>query len=85
MFILENNITYNIAIVNIVGDRYETSQSLLMYISDKEHFKENIEVVTEKLKAAIPAMNRLFKNFDFNVLLKELKEYSDRVELDYKD
>lgn len=58
---------------------------LLMYISDKEHFKENIEVVTEKLKAAIPAMNRLFKNFDFNVLLKELKEYSDRVELDYKD
>ena len=58
---------------------------LLMYISDKEHFKENIEVVFEKLKAAIPSMNRLFKNFDFNILLKELKEYSDRVELDYQD
>lgn len=58
---------------------------LLMYISDKEHFKENIKIVHKKLEESIPAMNNLFKNFDFNILLKELKEYSDRVELDYKD
>ena len=58
---------------------------LLMYISDKEHYKENIEVVFNKLKNCIPAMNNLFKNFDFNILLKELQEYSDRVELDYND
>ena len=58
---------------------------LLMYISDRENYKENIKIVFEKLKACIPAMNNLFKNFDFNILLKELQEYSDRVELDYAD
>ena len=58
---------------------------LLMYISDKEHYKENIKEVFKNLEACIPAMNKVFKNFDFNILLKELKEYSDRVELDYQD
>lgn len=58
---------------------------LLMYISDKENFKKNIDKVFSKLEECIPAMNNLFTNFDFNILLKELKEYSDRVELDYQE
>ena len=58
---------------------------LLLYISDREHYNEKIKEVNKKLEECIPAMNKLFNNFDFNVLLDELKEYSDRVELDYND
>ena len=58
---------------------------LLMYISDKEHYEEKISVVFEKLKQCIPSMNKLFKNYDFNILLTELTEYSNRVKEDYED
>ncbi len=58
---------------------------LLIYISDKTNYKTNIEIVYHKLKSCIPAMNEIFKEHDFNVLLEELIKYSDNVEKDYEE
>lgn len=56
---------------------------LLMYITDKENYNKNIENVYSKLEKCIPVMNKIFKEYDFNILLEELKKYSDRVEQDF--
>ncbi len=58
---------------------------LLMYISDKENYRENLEIVNNKLKSCISTMNTIFKGYDFNVLINELKKYSNNVENDYKN
>ena len=56
---------------------------LLMYITDKENYNKNIEDVHSKLEKCIPVMNKIFKEYDFNILLEELKKYSNRVEQDF--
>ncbi len=58
---------------------------LLMYISDKNNYKTNIKIVYDKLKSCIPAMNDLFRENDFNVLLEELTKYSSNVEKHYEE
>ena len=49
---------------------------LLMYISDKEHYQENIKKVYKNLESCIPAMNKIFQIYDFSILLEELVKYS---------
>ena len=39
----------------------------------------------EKLKKSIPEINKLFENSDFNVLLKELRNYDKNVEKHYEE
>lgn len=58
---------------------------LLMYISDKTNYKTNIKDVYNKLNNCVSSMNKLFKNYDFNVLLEELDKYSQNVEKDYEE
>lgn len=79
---LENLIEKRFFLASIGWIRYKP---LLMYISDKIHYKENIAKVYNRLKSCIPAMNEIFKDYDFNVLLEELTQYSDNVEKDYQE
>ena len=58
---------------------------LLMYISDKEHYQENIKKVYKNLESCIPAMNKIFQIYDFSILLEELVKYSEKVEDDYQE
>lgn len=58
---------------------------LLMYISDKLNYKENIEIVYNKLKYSIPKINKIFEHYDFTKLLDELVKYSNNVEKDYNE
>ena len=58
---------------------------LLLYISDKDNYNENIEKVYQNLKNCIDAMNKLFKDYDFSILLDELTTYSENVEKDYSE
>lgn len=58
---------------------------LLMYITDKNNFEKNIDKVYENLNDSIDEVNRLFKDFDFSILLDELKKYSRDVERHYKE
>lgn len=58
---------------------------LLMYIYDKTNYKTNIKDVYNKLNNCVSSMNKLFKNYDFNVLLEELDKYSQNVEKDYEE
>lgn len=58
---------------------------LLMYISDKNNYATKIEEVYEKLKQSIPVMNKMFKHYDFNMLLEELTKYAEHVEEHYKE
>lgn len=56
---------------------------LLMYITDSEHFDQNIKLVREKLVESIPTMNKMFDDINFDILLEELDKYSKNVKNDY--
>lgn len=58
---------------------------LLMYISDRKNYKQNIKKVYENLQSCIPAMNKIFKDYDFSILLDELTKYSNNVKNDYAE
>lgn len=58
---------------------------LLMYISDRKNYKENIKKVYENLENCIPAMNKIFKDYDFSMLLEEFTKYSKNVKNDYAE
>lgn len=58
---------------------------LLMYITDKENYEKRKQIIYKELKESIPYMNKIFKKYDFNVLLQEFIKYSENVENDYKD
>ena len=58
---------------------------LLMYIQDKENYKENIKEAIEKLEKSVPKINKLFESENFTDLVKDLKEYDKNVEKHYKE
>lgn len=58
---------------------------LLLYIGDKNNYKEKIEETYKKLEESVPEINKLFPNNNFNLLLDEFKEYSENVDKHYKE
>lgn len=58
---------------------------LLMYIQDKENYKNNIQIAIEKLEKSVPKINELFESSNFTDLVKDLKEYDKNVEKHYKE
>ena len=60
---------------------------LLMYVSNKEQYLQNSEIVYNKLKGSVNEMNNLIKHSDcdFRNVLEEYKAFSSRVFLDYQD
>ena len=58
---------------------------LLMYITDKENYYENIKIIREKLEKSIPKINEIFNEYDFNILIDEFDKYSGNVLNDYND
>lgn len=58
---------------------------LYVYITDRENYEKIIKESKEKLAKTIPIMNKLFANYDFDNLLKELEEYDKNVEIHYQE
>ena len=58
---------------------------LLMYIQDKENYRNNIQIAIEKLEKSVPKINELFESSNFTDLVKDLKEYDKNVEKHYKE
>ena len=58
---------------------------LLMYINDKENYKDNIKIAIEKLEVSVQKINELFESTSFTDLLKDLKEYDRNVEKHYNE
>lgn len=58
---------------------------LLLYIRDKETYRDRIKDMTKKLKVIIPKLNEMFADECFFVLLTELEKYDKDVEKHYKD
>ena len=58
---------------------------LLMYIQDRENYKDNIKVTLEKLEESVPKINKLFDSDNFTDLVKELKLYDRNIEKHYAE
>lgn len=58
---------------------------LLIYITNREQYKETIEECKENLNKSIPKMNKLFKTCDFHCLLEELDKYDKEVKNHYDE
>ena len=58
---------------------------LLMYIKQKEHYKENILEVKQKLEKSIPQIDQLFENTDFRELIMALEEADENVKKHHKE
>ena len=60
-------------------------EPLLTYILDKNNYKSKMEKVKKQLETSIPEINKLFKDYDFNILIGDLEKYSKNVEKHYKE
>lgn len=58
---------------------------LLMYITDKENYKEKVKEVYEKLNASIPKLNQLFEDEEFYCLTNEFEQYDKSVKKHYNE
>ena len=58
---------------------------LLMYIQDRENYKENIKETLKKLEESVPKINQLFESDNFTDLVKELKIYDKNIEKHYAE
>ncbi|MBP3708235.1 MAG: hypothetical protein J6J36_06485 [Clostridia bacterium] len=58
---------------------------LLLYISDKESYRQKIEEMNAKLEETIPKLNKVFADDCFTQLIKELEEYDKNVETHYEE
>jgi len=58
---------------------------LLLYVTDKEKYKEKINQIYQKLQEGIPEINKLFENEDCNILLEDLKQYDKNVKKHYEE
>lgn len=58
---------------------------LLLYIMNKQEYREKINQTYEQLEACIPKMSKIFVHHDMRDLLRELKEYDAKVEEHYQD
>lgn len=78
----ENNIEQRFLKASIGWIKYKP---LLMYIENKDTYKENIKKVMKKLNSSASKMNHLFENSDFTKLISILEEYDENVEQHYKE
>ena len=58
---------------------------LLLYITNKETYKEKIDDMFKNLEETVPKLNYLFGDTCFTELLKELEKYHKEVELHYEE
>jgi len=58
---------------------------LLMYIQDKENYKNKISIAKSKLKNSAEKIDGLFENTDFTLLPGILEEYDKNVEKHYHE
>ena len=58
---------------------------LLIYIIERENYRNIITDVYERLGASIPKINSLYPNYNFNDLIEALKVYDQNVEIDYEE
>ena len=58
---------------------------LLLYIKDREKYREEIENMVNKLQVIVPKLNEIFNDNCFTLLLEELKTYDRNVEEHYLD
>lgn len=58
---------------------------LLLYIENKEKYKQKDKLVRDKLTYSIPKINKLFKTDRFDDVLKAFNMWSSNVEEFYKD
>ena len=58
---------------------------LLLYIKDKEKYKNEMIEMKSKLKLIIPKLNNIFEDDCFSSLMVELEKYDENVESHYKD
>jgi len=58
---------------------------LLLYVLNKENYKEKMKETYQKLEAGIPEINKLFEGEDCNVLLEDLKQYDKNVKKHYEE
>lgn len=58
---------------------------LYLYATNRENYEKEIKKTVKNLKRGIPAMNKMFKDKDFNILLEDLEKYNSNVKQDYED
>lgn len=58
---------------------------LLLYITNKEIYKEKIDETYEKLTKSLPEVNKLFDDDVFNLLLLDLENYDKSVKKNYQE
>lgn len=58
---------------------------LYLYATDKENYEKEIKKTIKNLKKGIPAMNKMFKDKDFSIMLEDLEKYDSNVKQDYED
>ena len=58
---------------------------LLLYVSGRETYKEKVEDTRRQLEISLPEINKLFKDYDFSVLLDEFNRYCKDVDKHYKE
>ena len=58
---------------------------LLLYISDKEKYRENITDMERKLEETVPKLNKVFADDCFTELIKELNKYDKDVVKHYEE
>lgn len=58
---------------------------LYIYLTQKNKYREKINKMYKGLEIAIPELNKLFKNKDFSILLRDLEQFDRTVVNSYKD
>ena len=57
----------------------------MLYVSGRETYKEKVEDTRRQLEISLPEINKLFKDYDFSVLLDEFNRYCKDVDKHYKE
>lgn len=58
---------------------------LLLYIKNRESYKDEIENMVKKLQILVPKLNDIFNDQCFSVLLDKLEKYNENVEKHYQE
>lgn len=58
---------------------------LYIYLKDRNNYRDIIDECKKKLLETTDIINKIFPNYDFNVLLKELEKYDKDVEIHYQE
>ena len=92
--IMSNNFPKNLRLIRHSEDTVEKRfykaclgwikyKPLLVYILEKENYRNIINEVYNRLEKSIPKINSLYPNYDFGQITEALKSYDQNVENDY--